>query len=38
MAKKESLIRVEGNKVHVDKLVDELIKSRKEVLKALAYK
>jgi hypothetical protein len=34
--KKEDLIRVEGNKVYVDKLFAEIMEARKEVLKELA--
>lgn len=38
MDKKKPLIRKEGNKVYVEGLVAELIKSKKAVLKELAYK
>lgn len=36
--KKERLIKIEGNTVRVDKLVEELIKSKKDVLAALAHR
>ena len=36
--KTENLITVKGNKVYADKLVDQIIKSHKAVIKALAYK
>jgi hypothetical protein len=36
--KKEGLIRVEGNKVYVDKLLAEIMTARKAVLKELAYR
>jgi|GEM_PF-4071872 hypothetical protein len=35
---KKDLIRKEGDKVHVDELVDQIMKSKKAVLKELASK
>ncbi len=35
---KKNLIRKEGDKVHVDELVKEVMKSKKAVLKELASK
>jgi hypothetical protein len=36
--KKEDLIRKEGDKVYIDKLLAELMAAKKAVLKELAYR